>query len=446
MNYLPHTTEDRNDMLAACGVEDISDFFAIIPEKKRFPTLDLPEPLSEMEVLRELKELAESNADAEHHPCFLGAGAYHHYVPALVNHMLLRGEFLTAYTPYQPEVSQGTLQTMFEYQSMICALTGMEVANASHYDGATSAAEAVIMALKHFRGQRTKIVLSPTLHPQYSQVIYTYTQGMGIKTLAVNEPPDELDNLNTHIDEQTALVIMQYPNFLGELEDIENVAKASHDNGALLCVVTNPIAMGMLKPPGEYGADIVVGEGQPLGIPMSYGGPYLGFFATRQKLVRQMSGRLVGETLDVNGKPSYALTLTPREQHIRRDKATSNICTNQGLMATAAAIYLSVLGKQGLREVAELCFHKAHYASDCIDTLPGYSVRRERPFFLEFVLRCPAPVSEINAILFDDYGIIGGYDLGQDHDDLKNHMLLAVTEMNTRDDIDALVEALGAIK
>ena len=230
------------------------------------------------------------------------------------------------------------------------------------------------------------------------------------------------------------------------MENIESIEKAAHDNGALLCVVTNPIAMGMLKPPGEYGADIVVGEGQPLGIPMSYGGPYLGFFATREKLVRKMSGRLVGETLDINGKPSYALTLTPREQHIRRDKATSNICTNQGLMATAAAIYLSVLGKQGLREVAELCFHKAHYAAECIDTLPGYSVRHEKPFFLEFVVRCPAPVTEINAILFDDYGIIGGYDLGQDYDHFQNHMLLAVTEMATRDDIDALVEALGAIR
>ncbi len=445
MNYLPHTDEDRTHMLASCGVETIDDFFGLIPEHHRFPTLDLPEPLSEMEVLRELQELAESNAEASHYPCFLGAGAYHHYIPALVNHMLLRGEFLTAYTPYQPEVSQGTLQTMFEYQSMICALTGMQVANASHYDGATSTAEAVIMALNQFRGQRMKIILSPTLHPQYRQVVRTYTQGMGITILGDDDPAAELEDIIAQLDDQTAMLIMQYPNFLGELEDMIGLQNAVHDVGALLCVVANPIALGMLKPPGEYGADVVVGEGQPLGIPMSYGGPHLGFFATREKYVRKMSGRLVGETVDTNGKRGYVLTLTPREQHIRRDKATSNICTNQGLMVTAAAIYLSVLGKQGLRTVAELSYHKAHYAADCIDALPEFSVRRERPFFNEFPLRCPAPVAEINSALFDDYGIIGGYDLGQEYDHLDNHMLLAVTEMATREDIDCLAEALGKI-
>ena len=432
-------------MLTACGVEAIEDFFDLIPEPHRFPALDLPEPLSEMEVLRELQELAESNAEASHQPCFLGAGAYHHYVPALVNHMLLRGEFLTAYTPYQPEASQGTLQTMFEYQSMICALTGMEVANASHYDGATSTAEAVIMALNQFRGRREKIILSPTLHPQYRQVVRTYTQGMGLTIMGDDDTATELDDTIAQLDEQTALLIMQYPNFLGELEDMEGLQNAVHDVGALLCVVTNPIALGMLKPPGEYGADIAVGEGQPLGIPMSYGGPHLGFFATREKYVRKMSGRLVGETVDANGKRGYVLTLTPREQHIRRDKATSNICTNQGLMVTAAAIYLSVLGKQGLRKVAELSYHKAHYAADCIDMLPGFSVRRERHFFNEFALHCPAPVAEINTALFDDYGLIGGYDLGQDYEHLENHMLLAVTEMATREDIDCLAEALGEI-
>ena len=445
MNYLPHTDADRTHMLAACDVERLEDFFDLIPEQHRFPALDLPEPLSELEVLRELQELAESNAEASHHPCFLGAGAYHHYVPALVNHMLLRGEFLTAYTPYQPEVSQGTLQTMFEYQSMICALTGMEVANASHYDGATSTAEAVIMALNQFRGRRAKIILSATLHPQYRQVVRTYTQGMGLTIVGDDDPAADLDDVIAQLDNQTALLILQYPNFLGELEDMRGLQNAVHDVGALLCVVANPIALGMLKPPGEYGADIVVGEGQPLGISMSYGGPYLGFFATREKYVRKLAGRLVGETVDANGKRGYVLTLTPREQHIRRDKATSNICTNQGLMATAAAIYLSVLGKQGLRKVAELCYHKAHYAADCIDVLPGFSVRRERAFFHEFALRCPGPVAEINTALFDDYGLIGGYDLGQDYAHLENHMLLAVTEMATREDIDCLVEALGEI-
>ena len=433
-------------MLAACGVETIEDFFSLIPEQHRFPSLDLPEPLSEMEVLRELQELAESNAEASHNPCFLGAGAYNHHVPALVDHMLLRGEFLTAYTPYQPEVSQGTLQTLFEYQSMICALTSMEVANASHYDGATSTAEAVIMAINQFRGRRTKIVLSPKLHPQYRQVVRTYTQGMGLSIIGDDDPKAaNLDDIIMQLDDQTALLIMQYPNFLGELEDMEGLQNAVHDVGALLCIVANPIALGMLKPPGEYGADIVVGEGQPLGIPMSYGGPHLGFFATREKYVRKMAGRLVGETVDTNGKRGYVLTLSPREQHIRRDKATSNICTNQGLMVTAAAIYLSVLGKQGLRKVAELCYHKAHYAANCIDKLPGFSVVRTMPFFHEFALRCPAPVAEINAAIFDNYGLIGGYDLGQDYDHLENHMLIAVTEMITKEDIDCLAEALGEI-
>ena len=442
MNYLPHSNADRTHMLTACGVESIEDFFEIIPEQHRFPELELPEPLSEMEVMRELQELTESNAHANHYPCFLGAGSYNHYLPPLVNHMLLRGEFLTAYTPYQPEVSQGTLQTLFEYQSMICALTGMEVANASHYDGATSTAEAVIMAINQFRGRRTKVIMPPTLHPQYRHVVRTYTQGMGLTILGDDDPTADLDDIIAQLDSETALLITQYPNFLGEMEDLEGLQNAVHDVGALLCVVANPIAMGMLKPPGEYGADIVVGEGQPLGIPMSYGGPYLGFFATREKYVRKMAGRLVGETVDENGKRGYVLTLTPREQHIRRDKATSNICTNQGLMVTAAAIYLSVIGKQGLRKVAELCYHKAHYAADCIDAVPGFSVRRETPFFHEFVLRCPASVAEINTALFDDHGIIGGYDLGQDYDHLANHMLVAVTEMNIREDIDRLAEAL----
>jgi glycine dehydrogenase subunit 1 len=266
--------------------------------------------------------------------------------------MLLRGENLTAYTPYQPEISQGTLQTMFEFQSMICALTGMEVANSSHYDGATSTAEAIIMALNHFRGKRTKIIISPTVHPHYRQVVNTYTKGMGLTIVGQDNLEADMDNLITQLDDQTAIFIVQNPNFLGELEDLQGVKNAVRDVGALLCVVANPISLGMITPPGKYGADIVVGEGQPLGIPMSYGGPYLGFFATREKYVRKMSGRLVGETVDVKGKRGYVLTLTPREQHIRRDKATSNICTNQGLMVTAAAIYLSVLGKQGLRQVS----------------------------------------------------------------------------------------------
>ncbi len=445
MSYIPHTELDRKKMLEACGVQNLEDLFDIIPNEHRFPELNIPGPLSELEVLRELQELSESNAEATHYPCFLGAGAYHHYVPSLVNHMLLRGENLTAYTPYQPEVSQGTLQTMFEFQSMICALTGMEVANSSHYDGATSTAEAIIMALNHFRGKRTKIIISPTVHPHYRQVVNTYTQGMGVTIVGQDNLEADMDNLITQLDDQTAIFIVQNPNFLGELEDLQGVKNAVRDVGALLCVVANPISLGMINPPGKYGADIVVGEGQPLGIPMSYGGPYLGFFATREKYVRKMSGRLVGETVDVKGKRGYVLTLTPREQHIRRDKATSNICTNQGLMVTAAAIYLSVLGKQGLRQVSELCYHKAHYAAKKIDEIPGFSVRKTQPFFHEFAVHCNKPVVEINKSLFDDHGLIGGYDLGSDYPHLKDHMLLAFTEMLSIDDIECLTDALGEI-
>lgn len=445
MSYIPHTDLDRKKMLEACGVQNLNDFFDIIPNEHRFPELNMPGPLSELEVLKELQELSESNAEATHYPCFIGAGAYHHYVPSLVNHMLLRGENLTAYTPYQPEVSQGTLQTMFEFQSMICALTGMEVANSSHYDGATSTAEAIIMALNHFRGKRTKIIISPTVHPHYRQVVNTYTKGMGLTIAGQDNLEADMDDLITQLDDQTAIFIIQNPNFLGELEDLQGIENAVKDVGALLCVVANPISLGMIKPPGDYGADIVVGEGQPLGIPMSYGGPYLGFFATRKKYVRKMSGRLVGETVDVKGKRGYVLTLTPREQHIRRDKASSNICTNQGLMVTAAAVYLSVLGKQGLRQVSELCYHKAHYAAKKIDEIHGFSVCKKQSFFHEFAVHCNKPIVEINKALFDDYGLIGGYDLGQDYPHLKDHMLLAFTEMISADDIECLTDALGEL-
>ncbi len=443
--YIPHTHSDREAMLAEVGAERVEDLFQTIPEKYRFPTLDLPGPMAELDVMRELSDLAESNAEASHTPIFLGAGAYHHFIPSIVNHMILRGEFLTAYTPYQPEVSQGTLQVVYEYQSMICALTGMDASNASHYDGATSMAEAIILALNHHRGKRNKVIVSPTVHPQYRAVMNTYTQGMSLNIVGEDDPQADLDDLIEQLDADTALLIVQHPNFLGELEDLEGLANAVHDVGALLCIVTNPTALGMLKPPGAYSADIVVGEGQPLGVPLSYGGPYLGFFATREKYVRKMSGRLVGETEDKDGNTGYVLTLTPREQHIRRGKATSNICTNQGLMATAAAVYLSVMGKHGIAQVAELCYHKAHYVANQIAGLSDYSVRRNKSFFHEFVVACPRPVAEINAELFNDFGMIGGYDLGQDYEHLQNHMLVAVTEMLTRDDIDDFVQALDEI-
>lgn len=444
MAFIPHTTEDRQAMLKAIGVERMEDLYEGIPEEVRFPDLDLPSPVSEMEIMQELQTYAEANLDTKHFSCFLGAGAYHHFIPSVVDHIIRRNEFYTAYTPYQPEVSQGTLQAIFEYQSMICNITGMEVSNASHYDGATALAEAVIMALNQFRLKRKRIVLSPKIHPQFREVVRTYMRGVDLEIVGDERWDLDTENLSQLLNEDTALVAVQYPDFFGQIDDFTALGEAIHEVGALFCVVVNPIALGLLKPPSEFGADIVVGEGQTLGIPMSYGGPYLGIFATRKKYVRKMAGRLVGETEDTRGQRGYVLTLTPREQHIRRDRATSNICTNQGLMALASAVYLSMMGKSGLRRVAELCFHKAHYAAREIDKLDGYQVMNHGDFFNEFIISCPQPVVFINDYLLD-YDILGGYDLGKCFEELHDHMLLAVTEMNSKDDIDLLVTALEEV-
>jgi glycine dehydrogenase subunit 1 len=395
-----------------------------------------------METLRELTDLSNANANAQSSPIFLGAGAYNHYSPSVVNHMILRGEFLTAYTPYQPEISQGTLQAVFEYQSMVAALTGLEVANASHYDGATSLAEAAIMAYSHGREKRHKVIVSPAVHPQYRAVMRTYTQGMGLTITGDEDLEAGLDALTPGLDSDTALFVVQSPNFFGQIEDLTGLADKVHAAGALLCVVADPVSLGLLTPPGRLGADIVVGEGQALGLPLTYGGPYLGFFATRKAYVRKMAGRLVGETKDKQGRRGYVLTLSTREQHIKRENATSNICTNQGLMALAGTVYLATMGKNGLRKVAELCWHKSHYAAEQIAALPTYRVGMSGPFFQEFVVRCPRPVAEINRALYDEWDVIGGYDLGQDYPNLANCMLVCVTEMNSRDQIDLLVEAL----
>ena len=442
MTYSPHTPTDREEMLAAIGLGSIEELFADVPAQVRFPELDLPGPLSEMETLRELMDLANANANAQDQAIFLGAGAYNHYSPSVVNHMILRGEFLTAYTPYQPEISQGTLQAVFEYQSMVAALTGMEVANASHYDGATSLAEAAIMAYSHAREKRHKVIVSPGVHPQYRAVMRTYAQGMGLSITGDEALDAGLAALTAQLDGDTALFVVQSPNFLGQIEDLAGLADKVHAAGALLCVVADPVSLGLLQPPGRQGADIVVGEGQGLGLPLTYGGPYLGFFATRKAYVRKMAGRLVGETHDKQGRRGYVLTLSTREQHIKRENATSNICTNQGLMALAATVYLATMGKNGLRKVAELCWHKSHYAAAEIGKLAGYPVEMGRPFFQEFVVRCPRPVAEINRALFDEWDILGGYDLGQDYPHLAGHMLVCVTEMNSRDQIDTLVDAL----
>lgn len=445
MSYVPHTDHDIGAMLARIGLSSIEELFTAVPAEVRFPELDLPGSRSELETMQELRALAEQNADLGHTPSFLGAGAYHHWVPSIVNHVLLRSEFYTAYTPYQPEISQGTLQAVFEYQSMICDLTGMEVSNASHYDGATALAEAVIMSLSATRGKRNRVVLAGSVHPEYRETVHTYTEGIGLSFAGeelVHSTPAELAAL---VDDSTACLIVQSPDFFGRVHDLRGLADAVHAHRALLVVVANPIALGLLKSPGELGADIVLGEGQPLGNSLSFGGPYLGFFATRQELVRRMAGRLVGETVDVDGKRGYVLTLSAREQHIRRDKATSNICTNQGLNALAASVYLATLGRQGLREVAELCYHRAHYAVAAIDALEGYSVDQSAPFFHEFVLTCPQPAADLNAALWREHSIIGGYDLGRAYAGMERQMLLCVTEMNSRAQIDRLVAALEEV-
>ena len=446
--FVPNSNADREILLKTVGVKDISDLFKDIPAKYRFPHLNLPPAMTEMEALAELSELAGANSSTQELVSFLGAGAYNHYIPAAVDAIIQRGEFLTAYTPYQPEVSQGTLQAIFEYQSLISALTGMDVSNASHYDGATACAEAVVMAHSNFRGKRTRFVISPAVHPQYRATIRTYTQGYEQIEIVGDEtsgdPLRSRDTLFDQINSNTALVIVQYPDFFGRIYDYTRLCAIAHQNGALVCVAVNPTALGLLKPPSEFGADIVVGEGQPLGIPLSYGGPYLGLFATRKEYVRKLAGRLVGETVDSEGHRAFVLTLTAREQHIRREKATSNICTNQGLIALASTVYMSLLGKHGLRQVAELCYHRAHYAADQIAAIPGFKVCSGANYFHEFIVCCPRPVNEINEYLLDQ-GILGGYDLGNDYPDLADHMLVAVTEMTSKEDIDLLCTALAEL-
>ncbi|HEX2991581.1 MAG TPA: aminomethyl-transferring glycine dehydrogenase subunit GcvPA [Anaerolineales bacterium] len=445
MTYIPISPKERDAMLQTIGVKTLDDLFEDIPEKYRFPNLNLPPALTEMEAMDELSGLAQVNENVRQDlVSFLGAGMYNHYIPSVVDHILRRGEFYTAYTPYQPEISQGTLQAIFEYQSLMSVLTGMDVSNASHYDGATATAEAVNLAYAQFRGKRKKVVVSPTVHPQYRAVLRTYTQGMELE-VAGDDPDTDLNSnpndLAALVDDNTSLLIVQYPDFFGRVYDYTKLIDAAHASGALVCVVANPTALAIFKTPGSMGADIVVGDGQPLGIPMWYGGPSVGFFTTRKNFVHKMAGRLVGETVDNRGQRAYVLTLTAREQHIKRERATSNICTNQGLIALGTAVYLSLLGKKGLRQVAELCYQKAHYAAAQLSKIDGMGLCFTEPFFHEFALCVNRPVEEVNEHLLE-HGILGGYDLGQDYPALKDHMLIAVTEMNSKEEIDMLVEAL----
>jgi glycine dehydrogenase subunit 1 len=447
--YTPHTPQEIEEMLRVIGVNTIEDLFVKVPERHRFPELDLPEPLTEMEASAELHEIASANASTDDFVTFLGAGAYNHYIPAAVDMLLRRGEFYTAYTPYQPEVSQGTLQAIFEFQTLMAELTGMDISNASHYDGATAAAEAAILAYHFFRGKRKKVLVSRSVNPQYRETIRTYMQGLDDVLVEGDDAETgfdpEVQNFIKKIDKNTAIVIVQYPDFFGRIIDYTNLVEIAHQQEALVAFVFNPTALGLLKPPGEFDVDIAVGDGQPLGIPLSYGGPYLGIFTTKEKYVRKLAGRLVGETEDEEGQRAYVLTLTAREQHIRREKSTSNICTNQGLMALAATVYLSLLGKSGFKQVANLCYQKAHYAAEQIADLPGYELAfPERPFFHEFVIKTPKPADEIIHHL-QEHWILAGYDLSQAYSEMQNHLLIAVTEKISKYDIDEFVEALKEV-
>jgi glycine dehydrogenase subunit 1 len=450
MTYVPHTEAERRAMLAAIGVARMEDLFEAVPAHALFPALKLPSALSEPETETQMRALAARNTTVDPSACFLGAGTYHHYRPPVVDAVLRRGEFYSAYTPYQPEASQGELQAMFEYQSMVCRLTGMEVSNSSHYDGATALAEAVLLALAVGQGKRCRIVLSPAVNPQYRAVVRTYLRGTHDVVIAGDEDPAaDVASLRTQVDDATAALVIQNPNFFGQREAMDGLAEHVHARGALLIVVADPIALGLFEPPGSYGADVVVAEGQPLGIPPSFGGPHLGIFAARKAHVRRLSGHLVGETVDAAGRRGYVLTLATREQHIRRARATSNICTNSALCALGAAVYLAVMGKRGLRQVAELCYHKSHYAAAQIGRLAGFAVNPQapgKPFFKEFVVQLPLPAAEANARLRDEHGIIGGYDLGNDDARLADRMLVAVTEVNSRASIDRLVRALAGMR
>lgn len=441
--YIPHTEADIARMLDAIDVDSIEALFEPIPEKHRLARpLDLPASASEQEVTRELGRLAAKNANTETHDWFLGAGVYAHYTPTPVDSLVSRSEFTTAYTPYQAEISQGTLQTIFEWQTMISSLTGVEVANASMYDGASSTAEAALMAMRVTR--RSKVLVSAGLHPHYREVLETYLDGLSAEVVTLPLDPDAR-TAAAQIDDATACVVIQQPNFLGCVEELAGFAQAAHEAGALLVsTVTEALSLALLTSPGSQGADIVCGEAQSFGVSMSFGGPHLGFLATRTKRVRQMPGRLVGETIDDRGRRGYVLTLSTREQHIRRERATSNICTNQGLCLTMATIYLSLMGRRGLRELAEHNLAKAEYAKQRIAATPGIELAYEAPTFNEFAVRVQGSPNTALARALDS-GIVGGLDLSQALPDggLGDGILICTTELADRDSIDRLVASLA---
>ncbi|HRI03740.1 MAG TPA: aminomethyl-transferring glycine dehydrogenase subunit GcvPA [Pyrinomonadaceae bacterium] len=442
MRYIPNSLEEREEMLAVVGLKNAEELFRSIPKDVQLGRpLNVTDPLAESEVIAAMETMAAKNT-ATTKPSFLGAGVYSHFSPTVVDHLIQRSEFFTSYTPYQPEIAQGTLQYIFEFQTLVCQLTGMEVANASMYDGSTAMAEAYLMAQRVTR--REKIVVAQSVHPEYREVATTYDQhgDSEIVEIGFDEATGRVIGLEA-LDDKTAALVVQSPNFFGCIEDLETLAAAAHAVGALfVVVVTEAISFGLLKTPGECGADIVVGEGQSWGVPMSFGGPHVGLFATQEKFVRQMPGRLCGVAYDKNGNRGFVLTLSTREQHIRREKATSNICTNQGLIALAATIYMETMGKKGLQEVAMQNAQKAAYAKDQIAAIDGYEIAFSSPTFNEFVVRGPRPATE-TLELVRGKGIIGGLALSKYYDGHDNDLLVCVTETNSREQIDALVVSLA---
>ncbi|MDA1474869.1 aminomethyl-transferring glycine dehydrogenase subunit GcvPA [Bacillus changyiensis] len=440
--YLPTTTQDKKDMLEAIGVNQIDDLFSDIPEKVRFKgEYRIKQAKSETELTKELQKLAAKNKHADAYASFLGAGVYDHYQPVIVDHVISRSEFYTAYTPYQPEISQGELQAIFEFQTMICELTGMDISNSSMYDGGTALAEAAMLAAGQTK--KKKIVVSETVHPESREVLKTYAKGQYIDVVEVRSKNGitDLDALHQAVCDETAAVIVQYPNFFGQIEPLKEIDPIAHKGKSMFVVSVNPLALGILAPPGRFGADIVIGDAQPFGIPASFGGPHCGFFAVTKKLMRKVPGRLVGQTEDENGKRGFVLTLQAREQHIRRDKATSNICSNQALNALAASVAMTALGKNGIKEIAWQNIQKAAYAKQAAQQA-GLEVVYHGPMFNEFVVKLNEPISKANERLLKKE-IIGGYDLSKTFPDLENHMLIAVTELRTKNEIETLIKELG---
>jgi glycine dehydrogenase subunit 1 len=446
MQYLPLTPQDEKEMLARIGVSSFEELIdKIIPKDLQYNgEISMPKAVSESEVRKILGELARKNTNTDDFLSFLGAGVYDHYIPAIIDSLISRSEFYTAYTPYQAEVSQGTLQTIFEYQTVICELTGMDVSNASMYDGGSALAEACHMA--NTIKNRNKVILSDLIHPSYQKITKTYTHECGVEIVQcpAKDGLTDIDALKKLVDGDTSCVCIQQPNFYGFLESMGEIEKIVHEKEALLIAVVDPISLGVVKPPGEYNADIVVGEGQALGIPQGFGGPLLGIFASKMDFVRHMPGRIVGETTDIEGKRGFVLTLQTREQHIRREKATSNICTNEALMALCALIYLCTLGKQGIVDVGNLCLAKSHYLRDRLKELNGIKIAYEQEFFKEFLVETVKPAKEILDALLEQK-IFGGVPLSLFDEKLQNLFLVAVTERRTKEELDTYTKALSAV-